>query len=503
MTAIDKQSPTSNFNSSYFISDYITPTKWFPIWLIFLAYITFRFAFTRLGASPVSTGIVLALWIGTIAWMAMNLLNRRSHNVTDWLKDNLYSSITNALLTLLLSLGIISAIQGFYGYAVTNASFSLDPDVAKEVTRAGKDGARWGSVIDNFDNLLVFRMIDHMERVYLSLGLIVVLIILSVFIYRGKGNAGSWPRRILTFLWLLSPVLLTMFLRGFGENGVFGSGLFPALDIDQVWGGLLLSVICALFGIVVSFPAGVLLALGRRSEIYGIPKIVTYVLAAVGTAYFLFTSTPAILANARGLGSTILAFWPLAIPLIAYIFQKTWNGNVVAAFSTLYIELIRGAPFITILFMSIILFPIFLPKDLEIGAVPRVLAAFAMFSSAYLAENVRGGLQAIPRGQYEAADSLGLSAFNKYRKIILPQAIRLVIPAIVGQFIGLFKDTSLVFLVGLLDFLAVANAISAQPDWLTVRTEPYIFLMFVYFILSSLMAGYSRRLEAQLAVGQR
>jgi general L-amino acid transport system permease protein len=125
-----------------------------------------------------------------------------------------------------------------------------------------------------------------------------------------------------------------------------------------------------------------------------------------------------------------------------------------------------------------------------------------MFSAAYLAENVRGGLQAIPRGQYEAADSLGLSTFNKYTKIVLPQAIRIVIPAIVGQFIGIYKDTSLVYLVGLFDFLRVANVISSQPAWLTVRTEPYIFLFIVYFIGSGIMAWYSRRLERQLAVGQ-
>ena len=168
-----------------------------------------------------------------------------------------------------------------------------------------------------------------------------------------------------------------------------------------------------------------------------------------------------------------------------------------------FIEVWRGIPFITVLFMSIILFPIFLPEGWDVLNMTRVVAGSAFFSAAYLAENVRGGLQAIPRGQYEAADSLGLSNFTKYRMIILPQAIRLVIPAIVGQFIGLFKDTSLVYLVGLFDLLAVANTISSQPDWLGVRTEPYIFLLALYFVCSSAMAWYSRRLERQLGVGQR
>jgi general L-amino acid transport system permease protein len=126
-----------------------------------------------------------------------------------------------------------------------------------------------------------------------------------------------------------------------------------------------------------------------------------------------------------------------------------------------------------------------------------------LFSAAYLAENVRGGLQSIPNGQYEAADAIGLSTYQKYRLIILPQALRAVIPAIVGQFIGLFKDTTLVAIVGLTDMLGAANNIAAQPNWLGVRREPYVFIALIYFIVSAVMAGYSRRLERQLGVGER
>jgi general L-amino acid transport system permease protein len=116
---------------------------------------------------------------------------------------------------------------------------------------------------------------------------------------------------------------------------------------------------------------------------------------------------------------------------------------------------------------------------------------------------VRGGLQAIPKGQYEAADALGFRTFDKYRLIILPQAIRTVIPAIVGQFVGLFKDTTLIAIVGLIELLGVANLISAQPDWLGVRREPYIFLMIIYFVGSWIMVSSSRRMEQQLGVGER
>jgi general L-amino acid transport system permease protein len=176
---------------------------------------------------------------------------------------------------------------------------------------------------------------------------------------------------------------------------------------------------------------------------------------------------------------------------------------VVALFSTLYIEMVRGVPFITVLFMSIILFPILLPPGTEVLGTWRVMIAAGLFAAAYLAENVRGGLQSLNKGQYEAADAIGLNTIQKYRLIIMPQALRAVIPAIVGQFIALFKDTSLIAIVGLIEFLGVANLIAAQPDWLGVRREPYVFIAIVYFIGSAVMAGYSRRLEARLGVGQR
>jgi ABC-type amino acid transport system permease subunit len=269
----------------------------------------------------------------------------------------------------------------------------------------------------------------------------------------------------------------------------------PTLNPDVAWGGLLLTMIIAVFAIVASFPLGVLLALGRRSQIRGVPWWLTALTAGLLTLYLLYNNTLPNLGKTDSLLGSILAFWPLLVPITAYLFQKYFKGNVVAAFCTAYIEAIRGVPLITVLFMSIILFPILLPPGVEILSTWRVMAAAALFAAAYLAENVRGGLQAIPKGQYEAADSLGLNALQKYRLIVLPQAIRIVIPAIVGQFIGLFLDTTLIAIVGLVELLGVANLISAQPNWLGVRREPYIFLMFVYFFGSWIMVTLSRRME--------
>ena len=352
-----------------------------------------------------------------------------------------------------------------------------------------------------------------------------------------EGELARFGRAVLRFFLIISAIyallaflqLFTMIIGSFQYtrelmvNGVpqeVTQPIFSSLDPDVNWGGFLLTIIITVFAIVVSFPIGLLMALGRRSKIRGIPAWLTYGVAiAIAIFGVIFSTngavlnipwlnlyidtTPGLVAGARNNFELLLSYWPFAVPVIAYAFQRTFNGNVLAAFSTLYIEFVRGVPLITVLFGSIILFPILLPPGVEILNTWRVLWAVALFAAAYLAENVRGGLQAIPNGQYEAADSLGFNAYQKYRLIILPQALRVVIPAIVGQFIGLFKDTTLVAIIGMFDVLGVANAIAAQEDWLGVRREPYIFLALLYFVGSALMTAYSRRLEKQTGLGER
>jgi general L-amino acid transport system permease protein len=183
---------------------------------------------------------------------------------------------------------------------------------------------------------------------------------------------------------------------------------------------------------------------------------------------------------------------------IGYFMQ----GNIIKAFSIIYIEIIRGVPLITVLFMAQILLPIFLPKDVDIDNVLRVAVGIILFTAAYLAENVRGGLQAIPKGQYEAAEAVGLSTAKSMRLIILPQALRAVIPAIVGMCISLFKDTSLVSIVGLFDLLKIAQVVVAQPDWLGLQQETYAFVALVYWVFAFSMSRASQRLEKKLGVGK-
>lgn len=226
-------------------------------------------------------------------------------------------------------------------------------------------------------------------------------------------------------------------------HGFQGSTLLPRVETTK-WSGLTLTFLLAIVAIVASFPLGVLLALGRRSTL-----------------------------------------------------------PVVRLLSTVYIEVVRGVPLVTILFMSSVMFPLLMPGHWRVDKVVRAMLALTLFSAAYLAENVRGGLQAIPRGQYDAARALGLGNALTMGLIILPQALRAVIPPIVGQFIGLFKDTSLVAIVGLLDLFEIGRSILSNPNWLGLRTEVYIFIAFVYWVFSYSMSVASRRLERRLGVGVR
>jgi general L-amino acid transport system permease protein len=210
---------------------------------------------------------------------------------------------------------------------------------------------------------------------------------------------------------------------------------------------MLLTVFLAVGGIVLSFPLGVLLALGRRSSLPG-----------------------------------------------------------VRAVCVAYIELVRGVPLITVLFMGAFMLGFFLPAGTATPSLEtRALIALVIFTSAYVAEIVRGGLQSVPRGQLEAAQALGLSTFATTRLIVLPQALRAVIPALVGQFISLFKDTSLVAIIGLTDLLGVARLITSQPDFIAqgLIFETLLFAAFVYWVGSYSMSRESQRLERRLGVGER
>ncbi len=222
------------------------------------------------------------------------------------------------------------------------------------------------------------------------------------------------------------------------KGGIFG---LSSVESTQ-WGGLPLTLLLAVFGLTAAYPLGVILALGRRSKMPGV-KVLCIV----------------------------------------------------------YIELIRGVPLISLLFMSSIIFPLFLPEGVTFNKILRAQAAIILFTAAYIAEVVRGGLQGMSRGQYEAAESLGLNYYMTMRLVILPQALKIVIPPTVSILISAFKDTSLVVIIALFDLLKTTQSVLSNPEWMGFSREAYVFIAILYFLGCFSMSNYSRRLERELSRG--
>jgi general L-amino acid transport system permease protein len=222
------------------------------------------------------------------------------------------------------------------------------------------------------------------------------------------------------------------------KGGIFG---LSSVESTQ-WGGLPLTLLLAVFGLTAAYPLGVILALGRRSKMRGV-KILC----------------------------------------------------------VLYIELIRGVPLISLLFMSAIIFPLFLPEGVTFNKILRAQVAIILFTAAYIAEVVRGGLQAMSRGQYEAAESIGLNYYLTMRLVILPQALKIVIPPTVSILISAFKDTSLVVIIALFDLLKTTQTVLSNPEWMGFSREAYVVIAILYFLGCFSMSNYSRKLERELSTG--
>lgn len=537
------------FNWQLFLQDNITGSWFQTVWVAVLTLYTAYYTVGQLQSLPVTTIIILILWVIGIVLVTVGALRHRHTTLSRWLKENLLSSVSNTLLTLLLSLVLIAAVYGILQWAVINATF----DAARTAPEFQPDnGATWGVVWGARKLLLTGLLAPELSwRVWASL--IFIILMWAGSYVSGRPNLKEplrVVRMVINVLWLLSPVILYIFLAGVPDTSynivgmvtgtavllaiyalfwwqkvisysqvtlistllvwpiiytiwwaIGRSNVFAPINVDD-WGGLLLTLIIASAVIVLSLPLGVVLALGRRSEVYGIPNWIVWPVAAVATIWG-FTTTPELLATSRNTFEQIISFWPILILGVAYMLQNSFKGNVVAGASTAFIELIRSVPLITLLFMGIVMAPFFFQQGTSIAKPWPVIVGYAFFSSAYMAETIRGGLQAIPTGQYEAADALGFNALQKMRFIIMPQALRIVIPPIVGQFIGAFKSSSLVSIVGLFDLLGIQKAILANAQWQGLRLELYVFLGVLYFIGSFVMSSYSRRLEAQLSTGDR
>ncbi len=540
------------FNWSYWVQDNITGSTLLTVWVIILSLATLGLTIRQLGQFPAATTVTLAFWlIGILLTVAEGLAIRHTR-VGRWLKANLLSSVSNTLLTLFLLLVLLALVDSIWQWAVVNATFN--PALTEPQYR-NPDGATWGVIISAWDLLMVGQF--PREEIGRTQAAVIFFVVLGIVSFVAN-KTGIWERvkpvgRLLTALWVLSPIIVYILLAGVSAEGpllnpttliigevlvlgTFGllwwqrvirfswptligwalawpvfyvawrligqSELFPPIN-PALWGGLLLTLVIASAVILLSFPLGMVLALGRRSEVRGIPWWLIWPVALAATVWGLTNSTPDLLDRAQFWWQVILAFWPLLILVAAYILQRTFKGNVIAATSTAFIEFVRGVPLITLLFMAIIMAPFFLPEGAEIENIVAVILGYALFSAAYMAELIRGGLQAIPRGQYDAADAIGLNTLQKMRFIILPQAITIVIPGIVGQFIGSYKSSSLVAIVGLFELIGIIRVIVANPQWIGLRQELFVFAGIIYFTGSFIMSSYSRRLESRLRVGER
>jgi general L-amino acid transport system permease protein len=380
-----------------------------------------------------------------------------------WLKKNLFSTWYDILLTVLAVVFLFFVLRGALNWVLFEANWApvtnslklfavgqFPPDQLWRVGVIvfmisflfGLSWRVWGGTVRTFALTLAVAF-GVLAVLPISIGLNIRLGFLAnpalIFIGYQVGRTPIGKSRWVALGWLLSFVLTILLLTGIEEVS-----WLPRIETG-LWGGLLLTFLLALVGIVASFPIGVLLALGRQSKL-----------------------------------------------------------PVLKAFCVLFIELVRGVPLVTILFMASIILPLFLPEEVRIDRVVRAMIGMTLFAAAYMAENVRGGLQAIPRGQVEAAKAVGLNGFQIMAWIILPQALRLVIPAIVGQFIALFMDTTLAVIVGLLELLAIGKAVlETNVEWKLLNMEVYLFIAAVFWVFNYAMSYASHRLEAALGVGER
>jgi general L-amino acid transport system permease protein len=325
-----------------------------------------------------------------------------------WLRENLFSSVASTLVTVVLVYLIGSAAISLFQWAIVHAVWSVTDNQTQACRSVRGLGACW-AVIREKHRFILFGTYPYEEQWRPAVAIVLFVLLYCVSAMR-------------TFIigWLM-------------WGGTLGLSYVP----QERWGGLPVTLILATFGLALGFPLGILVALGRRSEL------------------------PAI-----------------------------------KALCVLYVELIRGVPLVSLLFMASVMFPLFMPDGFNIDKLLRAQIAIILFAGAYLAEVVRAGLQAVPKGQSESAQALGLSYWKRTGLIVLPQALRHVIPPLVNTFIAFFKDTSLVLIIGIFDLLTAAKAAIIDPAWQSFSIEVYIVVGMIYFMFCFAMSRYSRGLEA-------
>ncbi len=343
-----------------------------------------------------------------------------------WVKENLFGSVTNVVMTCLFLYFLWITVTPLLEWAVFDASLSGE---SRKDCRAQAPGACWAFIHNRFQ-LFVYGFYPEEERWRPNLSFILLIVALVPVLWENAPHRA----RLLIFS-CLYPVIAGWLLVG-------GAGLKP-VGTEQ-FGGILLTLVIGVTGISFSLPIGLILALGRQSEM-----------------------------------------------------------PIVRTLCIIFIEFIRGVPLITLLFVASAMLSYFLPPGTDFNLLVRVLIMVTLFASGYMAEVIRGGLQAIPRSQYEAAQSIGLGYWKMMRVVILPQALKISIPGIVNPFIALYQDTTLVNIIGLLDPLGIGRSSLADSKWNGLSSEVYMFVAVFFFISCFAMSRYAQYLERRLDTGHR
>ncbi|BBB27872.1 amino acid ABC transporter permease [Amphritea japonica] len=344
--------------------------------------------------------------------------------VVGWLRKNLFNGPVNSVATIVIGFFLISFMVPVIQWIFIDSDWIGD---SRDDCTSG--GACWVFIISRLDQFLYgFYPEAELWRLQLAFFLLIGSIVWLVM--------PQTPKKGLVAVWLLVIYPVAAFFLLYGNS-------FGLIQVEtHLWGGLSLTLVLAVVGIVASLPLGIVLALGRQSEM-----------------------------------------------------------PIVRSVCVIFIEIWRGVPLITVLFMASVMLPLFFPEGMSFDKLLRALIGITLFQSAYMAEVIRGGLQAIPKGQYEAADALGLGYWQKMILIIMPQALKLMIPGIVNTFIALFKDTSLVLIIGLFDLLAIGQAANQDPKWIGYSTESYLFVALMFWVFCFSMSRYSQQLERKLHTG--
>jgi general L-amino acid transport system permease protein len=396
--------------------------------LIILAFIDF-FGNTFLNTNiteflPNTLSYFFPLLVGSIGLYFIRI-EYSGIRILDNFNKSVNSTTFNAILTLLIIFILFKYTPPLLDWLIFDADFTGS---TKEDCTSG--GACWVFVKVWFKRFM-YGMYPNPEQWRINTAFLILFTLIGAAFF----VSPKYKKYIILFMLFIYPIIGIKLISG----GVFGLKWIET----GAWGGLSLTLIVSAFALILCFPIGMFLALGRRSE----------------------------------------------LPVIKYS-------------SIGFIEIWRGVPLITVLFMSAVMFPMFLPDGTYMDKLMRVIIAITLFEAAYMAEVIRGGLQALPRGQYDAAKSLGMGYWRMHLFVILPQALKLVIPGIANTFLALVKDTPLIFVVGLLELAGMIGLAKTNPKWLGMAIEGYVFAGLVFWVICYAMSRYSQKLEKKLSTGR-